>query len=119
MFESIKRMKKLLRVPADKRNLPWARALCEAGRDLHNDVWEKCLLNTLVEGTVVKLFQKSGRFLARLKPAYEGRRGLSEMEDFLRNNSLRLENITENYLQGRLSAFPPDSGISKIRARAS
>lgn len=119
MLKSIKNMRGLLRVPKAKHNLTWARKLCEAGRDVHIDVWEMCLLNAFVEKNVLPLFAKSELALAKLKDLYTSRSTLGELRVYLHNNLLRSANITENYLQGKLSAFPPDSRISKIRARAS
>ena len=119
MLESVSRMRKLLRLPARERDSVWARKLCEAARDVHIDVWENCLLNTYVERCVVSLFLKSDSALQKLNRSTARVGKGDEIAVYLRNNSLRLENIRDNYLHGRLSSFPPDSKLSIIRARAS
>ena len=66
MLDSIDELRKLLQMPAAKRNLAWARLLCEAGRDLHLNVWAYLLPKPTVEGIVVKLYDRSVRAFENL-----------------------------------------------------
>lgn len=118
MLDPIDKARVLLQRPVDKRNLAWARLVCELGRDLHLGVWEGSFTNDLVEGEILKIFEASRKAFAHL---YRTARRVStreELQAFGGNALFRQRNIAENYLQGRSCQLVTESQLQEIRALA-
>jgi hypothetical protein len=112
-------MEKLLKRPKSKRDMGWAHDVCTVGRSLHVDVWDEWWEDDYVEGTVLDLLKRAVTGLEQLSASEKNARRRCTIQEYSVNDKMRIKNITDNYLQGKLSEFPPDSTLSEIRALAS
>lgn len=119
MLESIREIKGLLEKLKDERNMRWAHDLCTVSRKVHVDVWEKCLEKSYVKGTVLRLLKAAVFALKQMIKSEVSERRRHRLTEYLDNDKRRVENVEDNYLKGKLSAFAPGSKLSELRAQAS
>ena len=117
MLDSINELKKLLQMPAAEHNLAWARLLCEAGRDLHLNVWGYCLPKPTVERIVLRLYDRSVRAFENLCSSNISKSARSEIKDFRGNAIFRRYNLSNNYLNGKSPELATDEKLKALGAR--
>ena len=115
---SVMRMESLLQRKEELREMDWAQKICTAGRFLHKDVWTMPLDRGYVEFTVLPLFSGADKALRD----FTHRKDISpedknQVEPYIRNNTLRVKNIRDNFLKGKRSALVPDDKISEPKKR--
>ncbi len=112
---SIQNLKSLIEARESGRNPDWAHAVCTASRFIHVYVWRECPPREYVKSEVVPLLKEAEKAIRVLADsgAYD-----EETEHVLGvyadNDALRIKNIEENYLLGRLSAFRPEEKIKEL-----
>jgi hypothetical protein len=89
---------------------------------VHVDVWTYCPNYDYVKKEIVTLMHRAQEEIDKLVLLLEKKQdkeGAEEVTIYKKNIGLRITNLQENYLQGKLSAFVPDNKISEPKSAAS
>jgi len=100
----------------------YARDLCICCRFVHMDVWTYCPDYDYVNKEIITLMHRAQEEIDKLVLLLEkqqDKEGAKEVTIYKKNIGLRITNLQENYVQGKVSAFVPDSKISEPKSVAS
>ena len=111
---AIFRLKSMLDVPVEKRDMVWAHDLCTCSRFVHVNVWRFCPEPRVVEREIIPLLKQSQKELSALRARRDLREGeKKKISEYGANARLRLRNIEQNYVRGKRSAFLPTDKLWK------
>lgn len=111
---SVRKMESLLKRPPEKRDGTWAHDLCTASRFVHIDVWRYCPQQLYVRDEIVPLLVRAEKELKGLVGEQFDKK---KVEQYILNDRRRISNISDRYLQGKASAFRPESSLSEAEAQ--
>lgn len=105
-------LRSALKTTAKARDLHWAHELCTVSRFIHVGIWRELPGREWVRQEVLPLLERAQReFTDTGECVRLDKKAKEKMRHYCRNLELRMQNIVENYLQGKPSAFITNSAI--------
>lgn len=99
----------------DEPDIPkFTHSLCVASRELHVDVWARCFKLDVVRENVVGVMKLVDELFENFLNSNISNEDKQDIVLYKRNNIDRLENITENKLNGLPSAFGPNAKLREL-----
>ena len=113
---SVKQMRSLLALSEDDRNMDWAHDVCTMSRFVHINVWKFCAPREYVRTQVIPLLENAKKQLLNLA----NMKGFdtSKILDYAENDTARIKNLKDNYLEQKPSAFRPGDKLSEPEFKA-